>query len=75
MIHEAALGGMRDTDGLASAALRDAARKKRKLLQPPALNSPRLALVLLESSERVVDHGDVLLQSLPCGSGQTPHAG
>lgn len=37
MIHEAALGGMRDTDRLASAALRDAARKKRKLVERDAV--------------------------------------
>jgi type II secretory pathway predicted ATPase ExeA len=33
MIHEASLGGMRDTDRVASAALREAARKKRKLVE------------------------------------------
>ena len=37
MIHEAALGGMRDTDRLASAALRDAAGKKRKLVERDAV--------------------------------------
>jgi type II secretory pathway predicted ATPase ExeA len=33
MIHEAASGGMRDADRLATAALREAARKKRKLVE------------------------------------------
>jgi type II secretory pathway predicted ATPase ExeA len=33
MIHEAAIGGMRDVDRLATAALREAARKKRKLVE------------------------------------------
>jgi type II secretory pathway predicted ATPase ExeA len=33
MIHEAALGGMRDVDRIAAAALREAARKKRKLVE------------------------------------------
>jgi general secretion pathway protein A len=37
MIHEAALGAMRDTDRLASAALRHAARKKRKLVERDAV--------------------------------------
>jgi type II secretory pathway predicted ATPase ExeA len=33
MIHEAALGGMRDVDRIATAALREAARKKRRLVE------------------------------------------
>ena len=33
LLHEASLGGMRDTDRLATAALRDTARKKRKLVE------------------------------------------
>jgi type II secretory pathway predicted ATPase ExeA len=37
MIHEAALGGMRDADRLATAALREAARKKRKLVERDAV--------------------------------------
>jgi general secretion pathway protein A len=37
MIHEASLGGMRDTDGIATAALRDAARKKRNLVERDAV--------------------------------------
>lgn len=37
MIHEASLGGMRDTDRLAGAALREAARKKRKLVERDAV--------------------------------------
>ena len=37
MIHEAAMGGMRDADRLATAALREAARKKRKLVERDAV--------------------------------------
>jgi general secretion pathway protein A len=37
MLHEAALGSMRDIDRLATAALRDAARKKRKLVERETL--------------------------------------
>jgi general secretion pathway protein A len=37
MIHEAAGGGMRDADRLATAALREAARKKRKLVERDAV--------------------------------------
>jgi len=37
LIHEAALGSMRDTDRLASAALREAARRKRKLVERDAV--------------------------------------
>jgi hypothetical protein len=37
MIHEAALGDMRDADGLATAALREAARNKRKLVERDAV--------------------------------------
>lgn len=37
MIHEAAIGGMRDIDRLATAALREAARKKRKLVERDAV--------------------------------------
>jgi general secretion pathway protein A len=33
MIHEASVGGMRDIDRVATAALRDAARRKRKLVE------------------------------------------
>jgi hypothetical protein len=33
LLHEASLGGMRDTDRLATAALRETARKKRKLVE------------------------------------------
>ena len=33
MIHEASAAGMRDTDRIATAALREAARKKRKLVE------------------------------------------
>ena len=37
MIHEAALGGMRDVDRLATASLRETARKKRKLVERDAV--------------------------------------
>jgi type II secretory pathway predicted ATPase ExeA len=37
MIHEAGLGGMRDADRLATAALREAARRKRKLVERDAV--------------------------------------
>jgi ArsR family transcriptional regulator len=37
MIHEAAMGGMRDADRLATSALREAARKKRKLVERDAV--------------------------------------
>ena len=37
MIHEAAMGGMRDADRLATAALREAARMKRKLVERDAV--------------------------------------
>jgi general secretion pathway protein A len=37
MIHEASLGGMRDTDRIATAALREAVRKKRKLVERDAV--------------------------------------
>jgi general secretion pathway protein A len=37
MLHEAAVGGMRDVDRLATAALREAARKKRKLVERDAV--------------------------------------
>jgi hypothetical protein len=37
MIHEASGGGMRDTDRIATAALREAARKKRKLVERDAV--------------------------------------
>jgi type II secretory pathway predicted ATPase ExeA len=37
MIHEAAIGGMRDVDRLATAVLREAARKKRKLAERDAV--------------------------------------
>jgi len=37
LIHEAALGSMRDTDRLATAALREAARRKRKLVERDAV--------------------------------------
>ncbi len=37
MIHEAAIGGMRDVDRLATAALREATRKKRKLVERDAV--------------------------------------
>jgi general secretion pathway protein A len=33
MIHEASLGGMRDSDRIATASLRETARKKRKLVE------------------------------------------
>ena len=33
MLHEAATGGMRDLDRLATGCLREAARKKRKLVE------------------------------------------
>jgi general secretion pathway protein A len=37
MIHEAATGGMRDIDRLATAALREAARRKKKLVERDVL--------------------------------------
>lgn len=37
MIHEAAMGGMRDADRLSTAALREATRKKRKLVERDAV--------------------------------------
>jgi general secretion pathway protein A len=37
MIHEAATGGMRDVDRLATAAIREAARKKRRLVERDAV--------------------------------------
>ena len=37
MIHEAALGSLRDIDRLATAALREAARRKRKLVERDAV--------------------------------------
>ena len=37
MIHEAATGGMRDVDRLATAALREAARRKKKLVERDAV--------------------------------------
>jgi hypothetical protein len=37
MIHEAATGGMRDVDRLATAAMREAARKKRRLVERDAV--------------------------------------
>jgi general secretion pathway protein A len=37
MLHEAAAGSLRDTDRLATAALRDAARRKRKLVERDSL--------------------------------------
>ena len=33
MLHEAAIGAMRDLDRLATAALREAARRKKKLVE------------------------------------------
>ncbi len=37
MIHEAALGSLRDIDRVATAALREAARRKRKLVERDAV--------------------------------------
>jgi hypothetical protein len=37
MLHEAAAGSLRDLDRLATAALRDAARRKRKLVERDAI--------------------------------------
>ena len=37
MIHEAATGGMRDVDRLATAAIREAARRKRRLVERDAV--------------------------------------
>jgi type II secretory pathway predicted ATPase ExeA len=46
MLHEAAAGGMRDLDRLATGCLREAARKKRKLVErdllPRVIDSDRL---------------------------------
>lgn len=38
MLHEAASGSLRDIDRIAIAALRDAARKKRKLVEPDVIS-------------------------------------